>query len=300
MSTQSISFPIRGIREACPKCAVDIERILTQLDGVVAAQVNYATERARVVYDPARVTAMKMVNAIRSIGFDTPLEHQTLHSGDLLYATSARTVEKILQPAPGVVHASVDLAARTLSLELFPEYGRTDPPVHILAGLGLRIDQAGSADAHSLFLFRSLILVVIELLAVWSAGAHAGVLLSPSSLHAPLVQVVIALIALFGAGWPFYRLAYTAALQGEFDGSVIVALVASAFAFGGLPIGILSPSPWLTDVGFVMTTTLTTGWFVARALTVWLFPHLGGTTGKANAVSAARAPMDVLSDGSGR
>jgi Cu+-exporting ATPase len=284
----------------CPKCAVDIERVLTQLDGVVAAQVNYATERARVVYDPARVTALCMVSAIRSIAFDIPLERQTLHSGDLLYASSARTVEKLLQQAQGVVHVSVDLSARRLALELFSEYGRTDPPVHVMAGLGLKVDQAGSADARSLFLFRSLILVVIELLALWSAGAHAGVLLSPSSLHAPLVPMVISLIALFGAGWPFYRLAYNAALQGEFDVSVIIAVVSSVFALGGLPVGILSPSPWLTNIGYLMATTLTTGWFIARALTVWVFPHFGKATDKATSVSAARAPMGVVSDGSRR
>jgi Cu+-exporting ATPase len=298
VSTESISFPIRGMREACPKCAVEIERVLTQLDGVVAAQVNYATERARVVYDPARVTAPRMVSAIRSIAFDTPLEHQTLCSGDLLYASSARTVEKLLQQAEGVVHVSVDLAARKLALELFSEYGHVDPPVHFMGGLGLKMDQKGSADARSLFVFRSSILVVIELLALWSAGAHAGVLLSPSSLHAPLVPLLISLVALFGAGWPFYRLAFNAALQGEFDASVMVALVASLFALAGLPIAILSPARWLADIGFLLATTMTTGWFIARALSVWVFPHFARTTGDATCVSAARAPAGILSNGS--
>ena len=51
MSTRQISFAIQGMY--CAKCALKVETVLGQLDGIIAAQVNYATERASVVYDPA-------------------------------------------------------------------------------------------------------------------------------------------------------------------------------------------------------------------------------------------------------
>jgi copper chaperone CopZ len=260
--------------DACPKYAGEIQRVLAQLDGVVAAQVNYATERAMVVYDPTRVTALKMVNATRSIGFDAPVQALTWHSEDLLYATSARTVAKVVEKGEGVVQATADLAARSVTVELFPEFARRSYPERSISALGFRVAAAGPADARFLFCMRGALLIAIEFLVVWSAGAHAGWFVSPSPFHAPLVVVMLSFVAFFAAGLPFYRFAYDAILQGEFDASAILALTASAFALGSLPVGILSPSPWLTDIGFVLATTLTTGWFITRALTLWVFPRL--------------------------
>jgi copper chaperone CopZ len=274
MSTPQISFAILGMRRACPKCAGEIQRVLARLDGVVAARVNYATERATVVYDPTRVTALKMVNATRSIGFDTPVETLTWHSDDLLYATSARTVARVLEKGEGVVQVTADLAARSVTVELFPEYARSGYPERAISALGFRVADVGSANARILFCIRSVLLVVIGFLAVWSAGAHAGWLASPDSFHAPLVVVVLAFITLFAVGLQFYRSAYDAMLQGEWDASVILALMATAFALGSLPVGVLSPSPWMTDIGLVLATTLTTGWFITRAMTLWVFPRL--------------------------
>ncbi len=99
VSSHQISFAIRGMREACPKCAQDIERVLTQLDGVVAAQANFASERATVIYDPARVTALKMANAIRSIAYDAPVEHLTLHSDDQLCGNHIGPIDTPTLPA---------------------------------------------------------------------------------------------------------------------------------------------------------------------------------------------------------
>ena len=297
---QQISFAILGMHSACPKSAGDIERVLAQLDGVVAAQVNYATERAMVVYDPTRVKAFKMLSALRGNGYDTPVEHLTLLSDELLYATSARTVENVLRQAEGIVDVCADLAGRRVTLEVLPEYCHRHIAERILARLGFQGHEADSANAQFLFLMRSMVLVAIEFLAVWSAGAHAGLFVSPSSLHAPLVVLVISVIALFGAGLPLYRFAYGVALLGEFDPSVLLALLASVFALGSLPVGILSPSPWLTNIGFVVAMALTTSWFMARALTLWVFPHFRRIRRKVNLVSAAQTQLGVVSDGSRR
>ena len=295
VSTQQIAFAIRGM--FCAKCPGDIERALAELDGVVAAQVNYATERATVVYDPARVTVFQMVQAIRQKGFDTPLEHLVLHSDDLLYATCAQSVENALARAEGVARVSADLAARSVTLDILPEYSHRGIPARVLARFGFRTLEGGSSSARRLFLLRAVILLGIELLAVWSAGAHAGLLPAASLVHAPLLLMVLSFITLFIAGLPFFRFGYDAALQGQFDATVIAALLASGFAIGSLPLGILMPSPWLIDIGFVTATTLTAGWFSARALTFWVFPRFRGAAHKVNRASAAHAQLGVISDG---
>ena len=64
--TEQLDLPIEGM--TCASCAARIERALNKLDGVTAS-VNYATEQAAVEYDPARVTAAALVEAVEETGY---------------------------------------------------------------------------------------------------------------------------------------------------------------------------------------------------------------------------------------
>ncbi|HET8755341.1 MAG TPA: heavy metal translocating P-type ATPase [Solirubrobacteraceae bacterium] len=66
----SIELPITGM--TCASCANRIERTLNQLDGVTAS-VNYATEKATVDFDTARVEPEELVAAIESAGYHAAL-----------------------------------------------------------------------------------------------------------------------------------------------------------------------------------------------------------------------------------
>ncbi|MDR3333170.1 MAG: heavy metal translocating P-type ATPase, partial [Synergistaceae bacterium] len=50
-------------------CAKRIEKVLGKLDGVLAASVNFATERATVAYDPGRVKLSQIREAIEKAGY---------------------------------------------------------------------------------------------------------------------------------------------------------------------------------------------------------------------------------------
>ena len=72
MSTTSehIERPIAGM--TCASCANRIERKLNKLDGVTAT-VNYATEKARVQFDPGAVAAEQLVGAVQAAGYSATL-----------------------------------------------------------------------------------------------------------------------------------------------------------------------------------------------------------------------------------
>ena len=74
MSTQQVSFAIQGM--TCARCAVQIEHALTQLEGVIAAQVNYASERATVRYASSRIRPAMLVRAVIHEGFQAQLEEE--------------------------------------------------------------------------------------------------------------------------------------------------------------------------------------------------------------------------------
>ncbi|MDR1943311.1 MAG: heavy metal translocating P-type ATPase [Synergistaceae bacterium] len=65
------NIPIAGM--TCAACAKRIERTLGKKDGVLSVSVNFATERAKVVYDPGRIKLAQIRDAISGAGYQ-PLE----------------------------------------------------------------------------------------------------------------------------------------------------------------------------------------------------------------------------------
>src|SRR5579872_669205 len=53
----------------CASCVARIERKLGKLAGVQSANVNLATERASVVYDPQSVSPAQLISAVEAAGY---------------------------------------------------------------------------------------------------------------------------------------------------------------------------------------------------------------------------------------
>ncbi len=68
VTTTKAEFPVTGM--TCANCAMNIERALTKkVSGVVAASVNFATERVSVEYVPAVTTIDDILAAVKAAGF---------------------------------------------------------------------------------------------------------------------------------------------------------------------------------------------------------------------------------------
>lgn len=65
---QQLTLPITGMH--CENCAATITRNLTQMDGILNADVSIATEKAAVTYNSSTLTVDTIVDKIRSLGFD--------------------------------------------------------------------------------------------------------------------------------------------------------------------------------------------------------------------------------------
>lgn len=63
----SHSLAIRGM--SCSSCANTVEKVLAQIDGVWSAQVNFATETAKVDYFPTQVSLDDLINAVTRAGY---------------------------------------------------------------------------------------------------------------------------------------------------------------------------------------------------------------------------------------
>ena len=75
---KSVSLPVTGM--SCAACARRVEKALLGTDGVRAANVNLAAEKATVEYDPASVGLERLVGAVEDTGYGVVREEQ---SGDV-------------------------------------------------------------------------------------------------------------------------------------------------------------------------------------------------------------------------
>jgi len=63
-------LPVDGM--TCAACSNRVSRALRKLDGVDEANVNFATHRASVTYDPSKVVPDELKAAIQKVGYDVP------------------------------------------------------------------------------------------------------------------------------------------------------------------------------------------------------------------------------------
>ena len=84
MPTARLTFPVGGM--TCAACQSAVERALTQTAGVTAASVNLMLHAATVTYDPAQVDVLRLLDAVRDVGY----EASAPAADDLLGAPAAR------------------------------------------------------------------------------------------------------------------------------------------------------------------------------------------------------------------
>lgn len=63
-TTSTAVLQVEGM--TCGACATSVKIVLKNIDGVIDATVSYATKRAVVRYDPARVTAARLAAVIEA------------------------------------------------------------------------------------------------------------------------------------------------------------------------------------------------------------------------------------------
>ncbi|MFH1134993.1 MAG: heavy metal translocating P-type ATPase [Pseudomonadota bacterium] len=80
-SSRQVELPVVGM--SCARCAANVERTLREnVAGVLAANVNFASERVSVEYDPSRVGLEDMADAVREAGFQLLLPTEGVEGED--------------------------------------------------------------------------------------------------------------------------------------------------------------------------------------------------------------------------
>jgi len=248
MTEKQITLPVTGMH--CANCSSTIERNLKKLDGVREATVNYATEKATVIFDPSVLGEDAIIGKIQDVGYGVATAKVELPITGMTCANCAATIERTLnKKVPGVVSATVNFATEKALVEYIPgQITRADLVAAVeKAGYGVVEAEAGQLEdaeqaareaeirdqtrkfwtgvAFSLPLFALSMARDFGLLGTWS--------------HAPWVNWLMLALAApvqFYVGWDYYTGGWKALRNGSANMDVLVAMGSSAAFFYSLPV----------------------------------------------------------------
>ena len=249
MTEKQVTLPVTGMH--CTNCSETIVRELGKLDGVAAADVNYATERATVAFNPSVLDELAIIERIEDIGYGVATGEIELPITGMHCVNCAATIEKTLsEMRPSVVSATVNFATEKAKIAYLP--GQVTPADLIAAikgaGYGVveatpdqqlvDVEQAArEAEIHEQTR-KFWVGVVFSLpLFIFSMGRDFALLGTWSdALWGYWLMFVLATPVQFYVGWDYYTGGFKALRNGAANMDVLVAMGSSAAFFYSLPV----------------------------------------------------------------
>ncbi|MCL4757883.1 MAG: heavy metal translocating P-type ATPase [Rhodocyclaceae bacterium] len=244
---------IEGMR--CASCVAHVEKALVQVTGVSSASVNLAAGTALVTAGP-EVSFGALAEAVKKAGYELVRDELTLDIEGMTCAACVGRVEKVLKRVPGVLDASVNLAARRAHIETS---GSVAPAALVeavrKAGFGARpaadvteSARAATSEAEEGELRRAvwiaaaltLPVFVLEMGSHLISGMHDWVQGTIGHQGSGWLQFVLTTLVLFGPGLRFFRKGIPALVRGAPDMNALVALGTGA-AWSYSVVALLAP-----------------------------------------------------------
>ncbi len=245
--SREIVLPIIGM--TCANCARTVERALKRAPGVQEASVNFAAEQAVILLDPSAADIRQAVEQVRAAGYDVATATVELPILGMTCANCARTIERALARVPGVLEATVNLAAERARVTYVVGVASIRDLIQAIREAGYDVVEAAGgleepgADAEQaareaeLARQRRRLLVGLALtLPTFWLSMQFDLLhnVMPGMARPLLLDGLLLLLSTpvqFGVGWDFYRGAYRALRLGTANMDVLVALGTSAAYF---------------------------------------------------------------------
>ena len=233
-----IDIPVTGM--TCASCVRRVERAISTIEGVAEANVNIASEKASVAYEPGVTGPDELIEAIRYAGYSADVSETTFGVTGMTCASCVGRVERAIEKVPGVLEAGVNLATEKATIEyLSGEVELRDLEKAVEgAGYGVIREDEGSSleDAHareygklrSDFLIAAALTVLILL---GSIPMMLGVEPPVPMEWLTLGLLVLATPVQFWAGRRFYRGAWGALKHGQANMNTLVVMGTSAAYF---------------------------------------------------------------------
>ena len=261
---RTASFGLTGM--TCATCAQTISESLSGLEGIEHANVNLATEKATVTYDPSKVNIDEMKKAVIDAGYDVIINEVTLSIGGMTCATCVSTVEEAVQELDGVLSASVNLATEKLTVRYDPQRVRVPQMKKAITDAGYEVlesqdsDQEKEVRAKELHRQKILLIsalglavpiMVLMLLMQFTSLGQVQFLMDWENL----ILFAVATPVQFVIGYQFYSGTYKALRNRRANMDTLIAVGTSAAYFYSVAVTFF-PSSFINNSVYYDTSTM--------------------------------------------
>ncbi|HQA28148.1 MAG TPA: heavy metal translocating P-type ATPase [Brevefilum fermentans] len=243
MSDQKhLTLPILGM--TCANCVATVERNLKRVDGVEAANVNLASERAAVTYDPDKANLDDFIKRVQGAGYQVAIGEASLGIKNLTDASDVLRLDKVLNAQEGVIEAQVSLATERALIKYVPTVISQNELRQLIRSSGFDLletdrpleDAEASARKQDIAQQKRLLwigLIFTVPLFILSMSRDFG-LLPMSFAHAPWMNYLFWALATpvqFYVGWQYFANGFKSLRNGSANMDVLVALGSSTAYF---------------------------------------------------------------------
>ncbi len=273
---KTVILPVTGL--SCSNCALTIEKGVRKTSGIQEANVDFASEKLVISFDPGLTSEKDIIENVKRIGYGVAVGKTDLPVTGLQDNTDALTLEKILLRQNGVLSASVSYGTERVILEYIPGMTSIAELAGVIKKAGFDIvqvsdveemeDVEASVRSHELRKQRNLLIVGIIFtlpLIVYSMMSDFEVVGYSYDQYAMLFA---ATIVQFYVGWQFYVGAYKSLRFGSANMDVLIMLGSSAAYFSSLlvTVGIIDSPYVYFETGAAIITLIKLGKYLeARA-----------------------------------
>ncbi|HDR7275914.1 TPA: copper-translocating P-type ATPase [Bacillus paranthracis] len=256
----------------CAACANRIEKGLKKVEGVHDANVNFALEKTKIMYDPQKTNPQQFKEKVESLGYGIVSDKAEFTVSGMTCAACANRVEKRLNKLEGVNEATVNFALESATVDFNPDEINVNEMKSAITKLGYKLEvksdeQDGSTDHRLQEIERQkkkfIISFILSFPLLWAMVSHfsfTSFIYLPDMLMNPWVQLALATPVQFIIGGQFYVGAYKALRNKGANMDVLVALGTSAAYFYSVYLSIQSigSSEHMTDLYFETSAVLIT------------------------------------------
>ncbi|MGR6018986.1 heavy metal translocating P-type ATPase [Bacillus paranthracis] len=270
MNKKEANLQISGM--TCAACANRIEKGLKKVEGVHDANVNFALEKTKIMYDPQKTNPQQFKEKVESLGYGIVSDKAEFTVSGMTCAACANRVEKRLNKLEGVNEATVNFALESATVDFNPDEINVNEMKSAITKLGYKLEvksdeQDGSTDHRLQEIERQkkkfIISFILSFPLLWAMVSHfsfTSFIYLPDMLMNPWVQLALATPVQFIIGGQFYVGAYKALRNKSANMDVLVALGTSAAYFYSVYLSIQSigSSEHMTDLYFETSAVLIT------------------------------------------
>mgnify|MGYP001022793083 FL=1 len=239
----------------CASCAKAVERSVRKIDGIIAADVNIATEKLTVEFDDTKTGLERIKEAVVKAGYGVQEDNENkreiiLPISGMTCASCVRAVERAIGKLEGIIEVSVNLATEKAKIVYDPSKVRISQIKDAVAKAGykaLDIETGQQADYEKAerekeagtlwkkFLFSIVFTVPLLYIAMGPMiGFPLPDIISPhmNPLNFGLIQLILVIPSII-AGYKFYTVGFSRLIRREPNMDSLIAVgTSAAFIYG--------------------------------------------------------------------